>query len=150
MDLILWRNGEAEEHEDDLRRRLSTKGRKQAARAAQWLLQRLPARFTLLSSPALRAHQTAQTLGAPIKVEQSLAPGATPQAIIDAAGWPDAKGAVVVVAHQPDLGRALAQLVAGAQNPWSIKKGAFWWISNRVRDGDAQVVVRAVVSPDLL
>jgi phosphohistidine phosphatase len=150
MDLILWRNGEAEEHEDDLRRRLSSKGRKQAARAAEWLLQRLPARFTLLSSPALRAHQTAQTLGTPIKVEQSLAPGATPKAIIDAAGWPESKGVVVVVAHQPDLGRALAQLVAGAQNPWSIKKGALWWLSNRVRDGDAQVVVRAVVSPDLL
>ena len=150
MDLILWRNGEAEEHEDDLRRRLSTKGRKQVARAAEWLLQRLPARFTLIASPALRAHQTAQALGTPIKIEQSLAPGAAPQAIIAAAGWPEAKGAVVVVAHQPDLGRALAHLVAGAQNPWSIKKGAFWWISNRVRDGDAQVVVRAVVSPDLL
>jgi phosphohistidine phosphatase len=150
MDLILWRNGEAEEHEDDLRRRLSTKGRKQVARAAEWLLLRLPARFTLIASPALRAHQTAQALGTPIKVEQSLAPGAAPQAIIAAAGWPEAKGAVVVVAHQPDLGRALAQLVAGGQNPWSIKKGAFWWISNRVRDGDAQVVVRAVVSPDLL
>jgi phosphohistidine phosphatase len=150
MDLILWRNGEAEEHEDDLRRRLSSKGRKQTARAAEWLLQRLPARFTLLSSPALRAHQTAQTLGTPIKVEQSLAPGASPEAIITAAGWPQAKGVVVVVAHQPDLGRTLAQLVAGAQNPWSIKKGALWWLSNRVRDGDAQVVVRAVASPDLL
>ena len=150
MDLILWRNGEAEEHADDLRRRLSSKGRKQTARAAEWLLQRLPARFTLLSSPALRAHQTAQMLGTPIKVEPSLAPGALPKAIIEAAGWPDAKGAVVVVAHQPDLGRTLAQLVAGEQHPWSIKKGAFWWISNRVRDGDAQVVVRAVVSPDLL
>ncbi len=150
MDLILWRNGEAEEHEDDLRRRLSTKGRKQVARAAEWLLLRLPARFTLIASPALRAHQTAQALGTPIKVERSLAPGAAPQAIIAAAGWPQAKGAVVMVAHQPDLGRALAHLVAGAQNPWSIKKGAFWWISNRVRDGDAQVVVRAVVSPDLL
>jgi len=86
----------------------------------------------------------------PIKMEQSLAPRATPKAIITAVGWPESKGTVVVVAHQPDLGRTLAQLVAGAQNSWSIKKGAFWWISNRVRDGDAQVVVRAVVSPDLL
>ena len=66
------------------------------------------------------------------------------------AGWPDSKGAVVVVGHQPDLGRALAHLMCNASGPWSIKKGAFWWISNRVRDGDAQVVVRAVVSPDLL
>jgi phosphohistidine phosphatase len=56
----------------------------------------------------------------------------------------------VVVGHQPDLGRALAQIMAGSPGPWSIKKGSFWWISNRVRDGDAQVVVRAVVSPDLL
>jgi len=55
-----------------------------------------------------------------------------------------------VVGHQPDLGRALAHLVCGAHGAWSIKKGAFCWISNRVRDGDAQVVVRAVVSPDLL
>src|SRR5882672_900813 len=150
MDLILWRHAEADEHADDLRRRLTSKGRKQAARAAEWLLQRLPARFTLVSSPAVRAHQTAQALATPIKVEQSLAPGATPKAIIAAAGWPDCKGAVVVVGHQPDLGRALAQIMAGSQGPWSIKKGSFWWISNRVRDGDAQVVVRAVVSPDLL
>jgi len=57
---------------------------------------------------------------------------------------------VVIVGHQPDLGRALAYLVSGSNDAWSIKKGAFWWISNRVRDGDAQVVVRAMVSPDLL
>ena len=150
MDLILWRHAEAEENADDLRRRLTSKGRKQAQHAAEWLLQRLPSRFTLISSPAVRAHQTAQALGMPIKVEQSLAPGATPKAIIGAAGWPDDKGAVVIVGHQPDLGRALAQLVAGGDGRWSIKKGAIWWISNRVRDGDAQVVVRAVVSPDLL
>jgi phosphohistidine phosphatase len=140
MDLILWRHAEAEEHADDLRRRLTTKGRKQAQRAAEWLLHRLPARFMLISSPAVRAHQTAQ----------ALAPGATPKAVIAAASWPDYKGAVVIVGHQPDLGRALAQLMCGAHGPWSIKKGAFWWISNRVRDGDAQVVVRAVVSADLL
>jgi len=135
---------------DDLRRPLTSKGRKQAARAAEWLLQRLPARFSLIASPALRAHQTAQALGAPIKADEALAPGASAKAIIAASGWPQSKGAVVVVGHQPDLGRALAQLVCAAHGSWSIKKGAFWWISNRVRDGDAQVVVRAVISPDLL
>jgi len=150
MDLILWRHAEAEDDADDLRRRLTSKGRKQAQRAAEWLLQRLPSRFALISSPAVRAHQTAQALGTPIKVEQSLAPGATPKSIIAAAGWPDNRGAVVIVGHQPDLGRAVAQLVAGGDGRWSIKKGAIWWLSNRVRDGDAQVVVRAVVSPDLL
>src|SRR3954467_10998183 len=133
MDLILWRHAEPEDNADDLRRRLTSKGRKQASRAAEWLLQRLPTRFTLMSSPAIRAHQTAQALGTAIKVEQSLAPGATPKAIIAASAWPDSKGAVVIVGHQPDLGRALAQLVAGAHDPWSLKKGAFWWISSRER-----------------
>src|SRR5919197_2633652 len=151
MDLILWRHAEAEEGTtEDLRRRLTSKGRKQAARAAEWLLQRLPARLSLIASPALRAHQTAQALGMPIRGDETLAPGASAKAIIAACGWPQYKGAVVVVGHQPDLGRALAHLLCAAQGSWSIKKGAFWWFSNRVRDGDAQVVVRAVISPDLL
>jgi phosphohistidine phosphatase len=113
-------------------------------------MQRLPARFVLLASPAVRAHQTAQALATPIKTEDALAPGADVKAIIGACGWPAFKGAVVVVGHQPDLGRVLAHLMCESRRPCSIKKGAFWWISNRVRDGDAQVVVRAVISPDLL
>ena len=149
MDLIVWRHAEAEDGVPDLERKLTAKGRKQAERVAQWLLQRLPARFTLLSSPAARAQQTAEALGVPIKTDRTLAPGATPAAIVKACGWPDYKGAAVIVGHQPDLGRALAVLL-GASGGFSIKKGGLWWISNRVRDEKDQVVVRSVVSPDLL
>ena len=74
---------------------------------------------------------------------------AAPAAIVKASGWPDYKGAVVVVGHQPDLGRVVAYLL-GASGSFSVKKGALWWMSNRVRDEKDQVVVRAVVSPDLL
>ena len=133
----------------DLERRLTAKGRKQAERVAQWLLQRLPARFAVIASPAVRAQQTAEALGVPVKTDRSLTPGATPATIVKACGWPGYKGAAVVIGHQPDLGRALAELV-GAHAGLSIKKGALWWISNRVRDEKDQVVVRAVVSPDLL
>ena len=145
----MWRHAEAEDGVPDLERRLTAKGRKQAERVAQWLLQRLPARFAVIASPAARAQQTAEALGVPVKTDRSLAPGATPAAIVKACGWPGYKGAAVVVGHQPDLGRALAELV-GAHAGLSIKKGALWWISNRVRDEKDQVVVRAVVSPDLL
>jgi phosphohistidine phosphatase len=150
MDLIIWRHAEAEDGVPDLERKLTAKGRKQAERVAQWLLQRLPARFALLSSPAARAQQTAEALGVPIKTDKALAPGATPAAIVKACGWPDYKGAAVVVGHQPDLGRLVGQLVAGSAMNCSIRKGGLWWISNRVRDEKDQVVVRAVVSPDLL
>jgi len=150
MDLIVWRHAEAEDGVPDLQRRLTAKGRKQAERVAQWLLQRLPARFVLLASPATRAQQTAEALGVPIKTDRALAPGATPAALMKACGWPDYKGAAVLVGHQPDLGRLVSQLVAGSTMNCSIRKGGLWWISNRVRDEKDQVVVRSVVSPDLL
>jgi phosphohistidine phosphatase len=150
MDLILWRHAEAEEGANDLARELTPKGHKQAARVAEWLLHRLPARFALVSSPAARAQQTAQALGIPVKTVKDIAPGAAVSAIIKAAGWPDYKGTVVLVGHQPDLGHAAAHLLAGSPARVSIKKGGLWWLSDRVRDEEAQVVVRAVVSPDLL
>lgn len=150
MDLILWRHAEAEEGEPDLARELTPKGQKQAARVAEWLLQRLPAKFTLISSPAARAQRTAEALGVPVKTVKDIAPGAAVSALIKAAGWPDQKGTVVLVGHQPDLGRAAAFLVSGTQTEVSIKKGGLWWISDRAREDGAKVVLRSVVSPDLL
>ena len=150
MDLILWRHAEAEDGANDLARELTQKGHKQAARVAEWLLQRLPSRFEVISSPAARARQTAEALGIPVKTVNEIAPGAPVSAIVKAAGWPDKKGTVVLVGHQPDLGQAVAFLVFGSHGGLSIKKGGLWWLTDRVRDGDAEVVVRAVVSPDLL
>ena len=57
---------------------------------------------------------------------------------------------MVVVGHQPDLGRVAAVLLSGAEAEWSVKKGGLWWLTHRERDGEAQVVVRAVLAPDLL
>jgi phosphohistidine phosphatase len=150
MDLILWRHAEAEDGAPDLERRLTAKGHKHAIRVAEWLLQRLPAKFAVLASPAVRAQATAAALGAPVRTVDALAPGASVRAIVEAAGWPERKTAVVVVGHQPDLGRAAAFLVSGAEGSWSVKKGGLWWLSDRVREEGAQVVVRAVVTPDFV
>ncbi len=150
MDLILWRHAEAEDGPPDLERRLTPRGQKHAAQVAKWLLQRLPARFVVLASPARRAQETAQALGAAVRTVPSLAPGAAVRDILAAAEWPDRKSAVVVVGHQPDLGCAAAFLVSGAEAPWSLKKGGAWWLTSRTRDDEAQVVVRAVVAPDFV
>ena len=150
MELILWRHADAEPGGDDLARELTPKGRDQAARVAAWLRKQLPGDYSVLVSPAVRAQQTAEALKVKFQTEKKLAPGASVQTIVKAAGWPDHEGTVVLVGHQPDFGVAAAQLVAGARASWSIKKGGLWWLSNRERDEEAQVVVRAVVSPDLL
>ena len=150
MDLIIWRHAEAEDARPDLERRLTARGHKNAARVAEWLLQRLPAKFTVIASPAERARQTAQALGVSFKVSDALLPGASPDAVLTAVDWPNRGRTVIVVGHQPTLGQVAAYLVSGAPTDWTIKKGGLWWLTDRERNDEAQVVVRSVVSPDLL
>ena len=140
MDIILWRHADAEDGADDLARRLTAKGEAQAAAMAKWLRRHLPAHYVVLASPARRAQQTAAALHAAIQTQQELAPGASPRQILDLCR--KHQGLVVVVGHQPDLGRTAAHLVSGAEGEWPIQKGAICWI-----DGHR---LRAVLSPDLL
>jgi phosphohistidine phosphatase len=154
MELVLWRHGEAEIGEPDLGRQLTGKGEKQAQRIAQWLHARLPDTARILVSPALRAQQTAQALvelsHRKYKTIDRIAPGASVEDVLGAAGWPHARAPVVVVGHQPTLGLLVAQLLAGTPQSWSVKKGAVWWLSGRERDAGLQAIVRAVVNPDLV
>ena len=150
MDLILWRHADAAPGSRDLERKLTARGRKQAEHVGAWLVAKLPGRYTVLVSPAKRARETADALAVRYKIVERLAPGAAPRHLLEDCGWPAHKGAVVVVGHQPDLGRLAALLVSGAEADWSVKKGGLWWLSNREREGETQVVVRAVLAPDLI
>jgi phosphohistidine phosphatase len=157
MDLILWRHAEAEGESggpDDLDRGLTSKGERQAERMAQWLHQRLPNGTRILVSPALRAQRTARPLienhGRKAKTVVTIAPGANVEDVLVAAEWPDARHAVLVIGHQPTLGEVAAVLIGGMQDPWALRKGAVWWIRQRIREGVAQNVLQAVQSPDLL
>jgi phosphohistidine phosphatase len=150
MELILWRHADAEDGVPDLARRLTSKGAKQARAMAQWLRPHLPKDARVLVSPAERARQTAAALREHFDIVRELAPGASCQEVLAAAGWPDGQGTVVLVGHQPTLGEAAALVLSGKGESWSIRKGGIWWLSNRVRDDAAQVVLKAVMSPDLL
>ncbi len=66
------------------------------------------------------------------------------------AGWPEHSGAVLLVGHQPALGRLAALLLSGAEADWSVKKGAIWWFSKRSREGRDQTVLRAVMNPEMV
>lgn len=150
MDLILWRHAEAEEGIPDLKRKLTKQGLKDAQCVAKWLAPHLPENFRILASPAVRTRQTAETLQLPFTILETLAPGATVEDILNAAGWPDSEGVVIVIGHQPALGQVAAWLLAGAEADWSIKKANIWWLSYRMRESKGQTVLRAVVSPDFL
>jgi phosphohistidine phosphatase len=148
MDLVLWRHADAEEGRDDHARRLTPKGVKQAERMAAWLDERLPGKARVIVSPAVRAIETAQRLQRESTTNADIAPGARAAAVLDASGWPDGDGTVVVVGHQPAIGSAVALALTGKAANWHMKKGAICWIA--LREGESAPRVLAVLSPDLL
>jgi len=150
MDLILWRHADAQDGENDMARALTAKGRKQAEKMAVWINANLPERTSILVSPAVRAMQTADALGLDYEVVANIAPGAMGEQILSAAGWPDARGSVLLVGHQPTLGEAASLLLFGETRGMNIKKGGLLWLTNRVRGSQPQTVLKAAMSPDML
>lgn len=150
MDLILWRHAEAEDGIPDLARQLTQRGRAQAQRVGGWLRQRLPSSTELLCSPAERCQQTAEAYSTTFTTLPELAPGASVRTLIKVAGWPRLDGCILLVSHQPTLGELASYLLCGEPMPWSIKKGAIWWITTRSKDRQTQAVLKAAVSPELL
>lgn len=150
MDLILWRHADAHPGEPDLQRALTGKGRRQAALIAVWLEKHLPESARILASPATRTVETAEALGRKYKIAKELAPGAQAAGHLAAADWPDNRHPVVLVGHQPALGRLAALLMFGEEQELSMRKGSVWWLTNRSREDGHKVVLRAAVCPEYL
>ncbi len=160
VDLILWRHADAQEAEPaadpaenlrlDLARSLTGRGQKHAARMAAWLEHQLADNTRILVSPALRCEQTALNLGRKFRICEQLGPDRSPEELIELVQWPTSKTAVLVVGHQPTLGRVAARLLGLPQTDLSVRKGGVWWLRSRERDGRLQTVLLAVQSPDLL
>ncbi len=148
MELILWRHAEAEEGTPDHSRALTEKGIKQAAKIAAFLHQHLPRDTRILVSPATRTQQTVAAFTDHFTLAPTISPGASAEAVLRAARWPDAGGTVLIVGHQPTLGEVAASLLGCDGSSFSIKKGALWWFSKR--DGSSQTGLRLVISPDFL
>jgi len=153
MDLVLWRHAEAQDWTegcDDLARSLTSRGEKQATRVANWLDRQLPEGTRILVSPARRCEQTVLALGRKYKVKAELAPGCSVAQLLELVHWPDAKGTLLVVGHQPTLGQTIAQLIGLSAAECSVRKGAVWWLRNRERAAHTQTLVVTVQSPDVL
>jgi phosphohistidine phosphatase len=131
----LWRHAEAAladmalSVEDDLARKLTPKGKRQAKRMARWLQERLPKNLTLLSSPAVRSVQTAEALAYDINIDSRLSPGAALNEVLDALeNNASSTNNLLIVGHQPWLGALLAHLTVCSGVEADIKKGTIWWL----------------------
>jgi phosphohistidine phosphatase len=102
--LYLCRHAHADPGEPDEERPLSPRGEAQAAALAASLAAADEPPVLTLSSPLLRARQTAEAIaratGAGLRSDDRLAPGATLESLRDAVAGLD--GPIAIVGHQPD------------------------------------------------
>jgi phosphohistidine phosphatase len=116
MRIYLVRHGEAAPGEPDHERPLTTAGLEQARRVGERLATESPRPVAVLTSPLLRARQTAELIAAPLGLEpepdERLAPGAT---VDDVRAAVAGRGAAVVVGHQPDCGHIASELTGAAE-----------------------------------
>lgn len=112
---------------DDRQRPLTKAGARRFKRAAGMLVALMQADGPvdrLLSSPLLRARETAailQRAGLPGLIEESvLAPGRTAARVLAVLRAHEAES-IVVVGHEPDLGRLLAVCIAGAEAKLALR-----------------------------
>jgi phosphohistidine phosphatase len=114
MRIVLVRHAEAAPGNPDEMRALTDEGRDQARRLGEQLRADGIEPDAVLSSPLLRARETAAALGfgEPEPVEE-LSPGAT---VADVKAAIAGRGeTVVVVGHQPDCSQVTAALRGGAE-----------------------------------
>jgi phosphohistidine phosphatase len=147
MDLILWRHAEAADGVPDTARQLTPKGKKQAEKIAQWLKDRIESPVRVFVSPAVRTQQTASALTDKFETSSEVGLSTSVERILQAAGYPNAKGTVIVVGHQPTLGQIAAFLLTGEATDWDVKKGAVWWFEVEDDGGEPYVSLRAVIAP---
>ena len=116
MRVYLCRHAHAAPGDPDELRELTAEGVEQARALARRLAATEPPPVLVLTSPLLRARQTAREIaaetGAGVRVDDRLAPGATAGGIRDAAGATTG-GPLVTVGHQPDCSE-IALTLTGA------------------------------------
>jgi phosphohistidine phosphatase len=135
---------------DELRP-LTRKGRRQAERLGAFLVRAGIRPDRIISSPKIRALQTAETighaLGIDVDVDQRLSSGCSMGRLDGLIGDSGAR-APMVVGHDPDFSMLLSELLGSG--PQEMRKGAFATIDVRrpLRAGTG--VLRWLVPPDLL
>jgi len=141
---------------DDAKRPLTSEGRKKMQEIARGLVRLGIALDWIVSSPLIRAVETAGIVSeslpseVPMDISDSLSPGAPAEALISFLARHPNRRRVLVVGHEPDLSELAARLVGAGRNAnLAFKKGGccsitfgefppkspgqlVWWLTPRV------------------
>jgi phosphohistidine phosphatase len=148
MELMIIRHAKAEAHghpEGDAARALVAKGEEQSERLGRFLARigRLPE--VILSSPMVRARQTAERmcaaagLSAPV-IQPWLACGMAPETAVQAlAAWGQVER-LALVGHEPDLSGLIERLVGAQAGSVEVKKASLTGLDVSLRPPRARLL----------
>lgn len=161
MRLILLRHGPAGDRDplqwpDDRDRPLSEKGVERTRQAIRGIL-RIESRWThVLTSPLVRAQQTADALIELAALEEesqpleSLVPGGSWRRTLLALEALPTDATVALVGHEPDLGKLAGVLLFGAPRPLPLKKAGACSIAFETKVTAGAGELRWYLSPRIL
>jgi len=153
--LLIVRHAIAEDREEaarlghkDAERPLTKKGVKRMKAIATCIAHQIPTPVCILTSPLLRAQQTAELLAAAfpettLTFEQQLVPGASPDQLIKHLNKQIEEGTGVIVGHEPDLSSLISLLLFGETSvAIQLKKGgaALLDFSGHITSGQATLL----------
>jgi phosphohistidine phosphatase len=151
VKLYVMRHGPAEDRsasgEDD-DRALTPSGRDRVRDAAYVLVHEDEAPFLIVSSPLVRALQTAEIVatatklsarGGSLEVRRELAPGGEGVALVRSL-FRDEKKRCLIVGHEPDLSALVTQLV-GEPSPLPMDKAMVVGLSVKAADASLRFVL---------
>ena len=148
MKIILARHGAAEDKSSsdrDADRNLTDQGKEQADLLGRVLAATMGSLDGIWTSPLARAHQTAEIAAKLLKTAPVTEPNLEIGGDLEQLCWKlhrEAPGKIMLVGHQPDLGRLAARLL-GFVSEVSLKKGGMCIVETR---DAAKPVGRAVAT----
>lgn len=161
MHILLFRHGPAGERDplrwpDDRDRPLTDKGRARTRDAARGLVALEPSLTRILTSPLVRAADTAALLAAEAEeagrpeVLEALAPGGSWREVMARLQEEPADARVALVGHEPDLGKLAGVLLFGAPAALPLKKAGACLITFEGRADFGGGALRWLLTPRLV
>jgi phosphohistidine phosphatase len=163
MQLLVVRHADAGDKREfaktgkpDDQRPLSTKGHQQMERVADALVKLVPECRRVVSSPYVRAVQTAGYVRSVYSIEKeittkTLEPDAAPEQLAEWLRDNPAKGVTAIVGHEPQLSTFVTWLLAGSRDSRvELKKAGacFLRLDGEVRAGESEL--RWLLTPEQL
>jgi phosphohistidine phosphatase len=155
MNIILFRHGDAEDHTPGVsgdERKLTPKGEAITRQNANLIKQFIGTPDYIVSSPLLRARQTAEIIAAEMNytseiiIDEKLNSGSESDDVIDIANYLDAAN-IMFVGHQPDLSKHVSYMISSTGAAVEFRKSAAAKVSFNKKAAPGRGVLEFLIPP---